>query len=136
MLKINVGVIGAGIIWLLMLAGCVKDKSDTSTCTTCSATSFKTDIIPIFNQYCATAGCHHGSYASNGHLNLDSAVAYAQITQAGTGYVIDSNANNSIFYDQIVSPVNASGHMPTGSQLPPCLTQKIYCWIQQGARNN
>ncbi len=138
MFNIGRGVILLGLLWVVVLSGCQKDKTPTgSTCTTCSATSFKTDIIPILNQNCATStACHQGSFAANGHLNLDSAVAYAQITAAGTGYIIDSNANNSIVYDELASPTNAGTHMPIGIQLDQCTVQKVYCWIQQGALNN
>jgi hypothetical protein len=136
MLNKGGGVILLCIGLLVALSGCQKDKT-ANPCNTCSTISFKADIIPIFNQSCATTtACHHGSYAANGHLNLDSAVAYAQITQAGTGYVKDSDAVNSIFYDELVSPTNASTHMPIGIQLDQCTVQKVYCWIQQGALNN
>jgi hypothetical protein len=137
MLKIDRGVIGVCAVWIIMLSGCVKDKTQTTNCTTCSAISFKSDIIPILNQNCATTtACHQGSSSGNGHLNLDSTVAYTALTQSGTGYVKDSNAINSIFYDEIASPTNASTHMPIGIQLDQCTVQKVYCWIQEGAPNN
>lgn len=129
------GLIGLCFIWVAMLSGCAKDKAQTSTCTTCPATSFKADIIPIFNTNCATTtSCHHGSNAVSGHLDLDSTVAYAQATQAGTGYVKPNDANNSILYDQLFAGVGQ--HMPIGGQLDQCTMQKIYCWIQEGAPNN
>ena len=129
------GIIALCLILAFILPGCAKDKSHTSTCTTCPATSFKSDIIPIFNTNCATTtACHHGSNAVSAHLDLDSSVAYAQATQAGTGYVKPNDANNSILYDQLFAGVGH--HMPVGGQLDPCTMQKIYCWIQQGALNN
>jgi hypothetical protein len=138
MFNIGRGVVLVGMVGIIILSGCQKDKTPTgNTCTTCSATSFKADIIPILNQNCAgSTACHQGSFAANGHLNLDSTVAYAQLTAAGTGYVLDSNAVNSIFYDELASPINASTHMPIGIVLDQCTVQKVYCWIQEGAPNN
>ncbi len=125
-----------GIILMVVLGACTKNHPDSNTCTTCPATvSFKADIIPIFSQNCATTTtCHHGSNASSGHFNLDSAVAYSQATMSGTGYIIAGNANGSILYDQLLSTGNP--HMPVGVQLDNCTIQKIYCWIEQGANNN
>jgi hypothetical protein len=137
MLKTGAGAILVCIVWVVMLSGCQRDKTPANTCTTCPAISFKADIIPIFNQYCATStACHQGSNSVSANLNLDSTVAYTEATRAGTGYVIDSNANNSILYDQLLYPLNNNHHMPVGLQLDQCDIQKIYCWIQEGAPNN
>ena len=135
MLNTGGGSIGICLILVVMLYSCAKDKTQANTCTTCPTISFKADIIPIFNQNCATTtSCHHGSNAVSSHLDLDSAVAYSQATQAGTGYVKPNDANNSILYDQLFAGVGH--HMPVGGQLDQCTMQKIYCWIQEGALNN
>lgn len=137
MFNIDRGAIWFWLVVVIALSGCTKDKTISTGCITCPAISFKADIIPIFNHNCAaTTVCHQGSFAGNGHLNLDSAVAYSQATEPGTGYVKDSDAVNSIIYDELASPVNASTHMPIGIQLDPCTVQKVYCWIQEGAPNN
>jgi hypothetical protein len=125
-----------GLILCLLLSTCTKDHTGQSTCTGCVDTvSFRANIIPIFNQNCATStSCHIGSNAVSGHFNLDSTVAYAQATQAGTGYVVPGNPVNSILYDQLMPGANQ--HMPIGSQLDNCSIQQVYCWIEQGALNN
>ncbi len=127
----NGGVVLLGCLFLLMLANCTKDKATVSNCQTCSTISFKNDVVPIFKQNCALAGCHLNV---SGHINLDSAVAYAQVTAPGKGYVVAGNPGFSILYLQMTpggSPV-----MPPAGLLDACTSQKIYCWIQQGALNN
>jgi len=126
-----------GISICILLSNCSKDHTlQTTGCTNCPDTvSFQFAIIPIFKQNCAINGtCHSGSNVQNGHFDLDSAVAYAQATQVGTGYVIPGNPINSILYDELSPGVNQ--HMPVGIQLDDCTIQEIYCWIKQGALNN
>jgi len=125
-----------GIILLVLLSGCSKDKSANNNCQgNCSAISFKADIVPIFTANCALSGCHNNSTSANRHVELDSAKAYASATQPGTGYVVAGDPNASILLGQLYAGV--SNHMPNnGQQLDACSIQKISCWIQQGALNN
>jgi hypothetical protein len=50
-----------------ILAGCYNDKADKlyplPASTTCDTTtiSYKTDVQPIINSYCAISGCHNSS---------------------------------------------------------------------------
>ena len=125
------GAIFAALVLLLVLSNCSKDKGSTSNCQTCSTISFKADIIPIFKSNCALSGCHLNVA---GHVNLDSAVAYTQITAPGKGYIVAGNPNNSILYMQLVP--GGSPIMPPTGQLDACTSQKVYCWILQGALNN
>lgn len=124
------------LMLIAILSGCTKDQANNSACQTCSVISFRTDIIPIFQANCSMSGCHTGAPASAaGHVSLDSAVAYAQATYPGKGYVTAYNANNSILYSQLLP--NFPNHMPNnGKQLDDCTIKKIYCWINQGALNN
>ena len=122
----------ACFILIAFLPGCTRDEA--VQCQNCTAISFKTDIIPIFQVYC-TAGCHTGPPVSaKGHISLDSAIAYSQATEPGTGYVNAYDPGNSILYSGLLA--GNSLHMPVGSQLDPCTIQKVYCWINQGALNN
>lgn len=75
------------VIFLLTIswASCTHEKQAVD-CNAPSIVSFQQHIQPIFNQHCATSGCHAGSNPS-GNLNLESAVAYAQLTRKGKGYI-------------------------------------------------
>ena len=116
------------------ISSCTKDRTKDTSCATCPVTSFKTDIVPIFTQSCAMTACHTGQFPA-GNINLDPAVAYAQVTVQGKGYVNAGNPSTSILYGQLFA--GATNHMPNnGQQLDPCDIQKIYCWINEGALNN
>lgn len=117
------------LILPLVLVQCSRPKEGLS----CTATvSFRQDIIPIFQAHCAISGCHTGSNPT-GYLKLDSAVAYADL-QSGS-YFHAGQANYSILYNQVTGGGGARIMPPTG-QLPDSLTNRIYCWIQQGAQDN
>ena len=123
------------IILLSLLSACLKDKSAANNCQTCTAISFKNDIIPVFTANCALAGCHLTSTGTNAHVALDSADAYLSIMHPGTGYVVAGNPGYSILLGQLYAGV--PHHMPNnGGQLDNCSIEKISCWIQQGALNN
>lgn len=122
--------------FLLILSACSRDKTGNNTCaSTCDTISFKADIIPIFTVNCALSGCHNVANGTNHYVNLDSAQAYASITQTGTGYIVAGNPSYSVLLGQLYR--GATEHMPNnGGQLDACDIQKISCWIQQGALNN
>jgi hypothetical protein len=93
--------------------------------------SFSHDIIPIISTHCAISGCHTGANPT-GFLNLDSANAYHNLTTKG--YITAGKASYSIMYTQMS---NTGGPiMPPTGQLDHTITDKVYCWIQQGASNN
>lgn len=116
------------LILPLVLSECVKPKA-----ITCDATvSFRQDIIPIFQMHCAISGCHTGPHPT-GYLALDSAVAYREL-QSG-GYVHAGQPAYSILYNQVTGAGGVPIMPPTG-KLPTSLTDKIYCWIEQGATDN
>lgn len=96
----------------------------------CATISFKNDLTPIFSAHCATSGCHSGSQPQS-NLNLDSAQAYRNLTTKG--YVSAGNPTYSIVYDRMTSSAHP---MPAAGLLPGSETDKVYCWILQGAPNN
>jgi hypothetical protein len=123
-------------ILVLFVSGCTRDTSPGVPCQSCSAytASFARDIIPIFSANCSLPACHTGTASNADHLSLDSAVAYTQVTAAGS-YILTGNANASLLYSQLFA--GANNHMPNnGRQLSDCDIQKIGCWINQGAVNN
>ena len=120
-------------ILVTILTGCTKDHALLSNCGTCPVISFKTDVIPIFAQNCATSGCHLGQFPA-GNISLDSASAYTQATKPGTGYIHAGSPSTSILLEQLYP--EGMPHMPLTGQLNDCDIQKISCWIQQGAANN
>jgi len=101
-------------------------------CTLPETVSFSNDIIPVFDKYCNTSGCHTGSNPS-GHLSLDATVAYANLMKHGSGYIDTINPNYSLLYSQMIS---TSKPMPPYGNLDKCKTSLIFKWIQQKAKNN
>lgn len=128
--------IGVYVILMVIISSCTKDTAVYKPCPDCpSNISFSSAIIPIFKASCAITGCHTGPASSApGRISLDSAIAYAQATHGGTGYVVGGNANYSLLYNQLQA--GAPNHMPVGGQLDACDIQKIQCWIDQGALDN
>lgn len=83
--------------------------------------SFKTDVDPIFQNYCV--GCHNAN-------------------NPGGGYVYDTYADtkNSVDDGTLLGVTNfysGFSSMPKGgSKLPSCELGKIRNWINEGALNN
>ncbi|HSZ71638.1 MAG TPA: c-type cytochrome domain-containing protein [Cytophagaceae bacterium] len=94
--------------------------------------SFSRNVLPVFNTYCSTSGCHSGSSPS-GNLNLESSQAYAQLMKRGSGYIDTSNPNNSVLYSSLISQSNP---MPLNGRLDDCTINLIVKWMNQGAKNN
>ena len=118
---------GVLCISLLVWSSCSKP----ATAISCGSTiSFRTDLVPIFKTSCAIVGCHSGG-SPQGHLNLDSAVAYTNLSTKG--YFTAGNPTLSIVYDRMTS---TSIPMPASGILPSSQTDKVYCWIKQGGQNN
>ena len=112
------------IYFLTIVAACICfsviscSKSDSSTTnttnTTCNAnTSFSATILPLFNTSCNLSGCHDGPNAA----------------QLNTYQVVHDNAT------QIRASIS-SGRMPKGGTLTTAQKNSIYCWIDNGAKNN
>jgi len=81
---------------------------------------FESDILPIFQNSCATSGCHDG-----GELNLS---AYTGIRSG----VTPGNANKSEIYNAITNTWSLE-MMPPDRPLSLENRTKIKLWIEQGA---
>ena len=90
--------------------------------------SFQTDLIPIFNQSCNTAGCHNaGGIAPD----LSEGNAYTVLVN---GNMLDmNNAENSILYKRMI---DVQKPMPLSGILSKSQTNKVLVWIREGALNN
>jgi hypothetical protein len=114
-------------------SACAYDKLETKPCAANpEVVSFSEDLIPLFTTNCAIPNCHIGPNPA-GNLQLDSANAYAELTQAGSGYVDTTNARGSILYIQMTV---ASSVMPPSGKLDDCKIDLIEKWIQQGGKRN
>ena len=101
----------------VVAAACSKGNSGAAT-VDCSgeAKSFVTDVNPVIQANCVSAGCH-SSGSNNGPGAL---ISYQQIF----------NARSSI------RSAVASGSMPQGGSLSASQKNAIICWIDNGATNN
>lgn len=99
---------------------------------TLTSVSFSKNIVPILENKCATVGCHTGNDAA-GNLDLDSAVAYSQLLQRGTGYIDTANPKYSLLYSSLLSTADP---MPPAGKLDSCDIVMVLKWITQKAPNN
>lgn len=92
---------------------------------TTNAICFQTDVLPLFQTYCASAGCHDAATARE-ELVLTS---YANIMRG-----ISANNPNSSKYYQVI----ADGSMPprNSPKLSSAQITTIANWIKAGATNN
>ena len=109
-------------IGLLSFVSCSKttgtSKSfSSSDCT--STISYKTDIQPIMNSYCTS--CHQPGNAKGGY----ELSTYSGVT-SNTNKVLASMLHNS----------GAKAMPENADQLSDDLLKKMYCWVNQGAKNN
>jgi hypothetical protein len=115
----------AGSIMLFIvdmtISACTKDKVQPAPVdTTCADTiSFVNDILPIMENNCT--GCHNGNNTSGG---------YDLTNHAGV------TLNTGKLYGSIVHDGSASSMPQGGNKIADSLIQKVYCWINQGAKNN
>lgn len=117
----------------VIIISCKRDVGKKKVeCVIPTTVSFNQNIVPILNNYCATAGCHSGSNPS-ANLNLESSVAYAQLSKSGSGYIDTINPNFSLLYSQMIS-VNQP--MPPTGKLDDCKLNTVLSWLQQKAKNN
>lgn len=91
--------------------------------------SFSTHIIPVFNSFCNSSGCHSSTSPAAG-LNLTPASAYSSLMAKQETYTV--NPSGSHLYIVITN-----GSMPKGAtSLSSYDQQLVLKWIQQGALNN
>ncbi len=110
------------ILGLFLIASCSKSTGtsksfSSSDCT--STISYKTDIQPIMNSYCTS--CHQPSNAKGGYT----LTTYSGVT-SNTSKVLASMLHNS----------GAKAMPENADQLSDDLLKKMYCWVNQGAKNN
>lgn len=118
-------------IALVFCTSCRYDKAEIN-CNAPEIVSFQQQIQPIFKQHCATSGCHAGSSPS-ANLNLESAVAYAQLSRKSKGYLDTLTPQYSVLF----ASMNAvSNPMPKSGKLDQCTVDLVLKWIQQKAKNN
>jgi len=119
----------AGILLTIgaCLTGCYKDviiPQSSNPSAPPQATSYATDIQPIFTADCAHAGCH---IAGGQAPDLETGVSYNSLIAGG--YVNTVIPNQSELYLMINGEMQV--HIPNAAD-----RQKIYDWIRTGAINN
>jgi hypothetical protein len=118
---------------LILISSCTRDHTALpQLCSFPTPVSFSQNILPVFNQQCARSDCHGGAYAQ-ANLNLEPAVAYAQLTQTNKGYIDTVNADFSVLYGSMNS---SSTPMPPTGKLEKCSIDLVLQWIKEGAKNN
>lgn len=117
-----------------VLFSCKNDKGKIvePSCNTPATVSFNSDIVPLFNTYCNTSGCHSGTNPA-GNLDLTAASAYTALTNPSSGYIDTIHPTYSVLYAQMNS---ISNPMPPTGKLNKCKIELILTWIQQKAKNN
>jgi hypothetical protein len=110
------------VLFLFLITACSKSNGTSKSFSSndCTSTiSYKTDIQPIMNSYCTS--CHQPGNAKGGY----ELTTYSGVT-SNTNKVLASMLHNS-----------GSEPMPdNGDQLSDDLLKKMYCWVNQGAKNN
>ena len=119
--KIVKPILIVGLITFSIIISCAKDKVplpviDTSTCK--PNVSYVNDIQPIMNSYCISC---HGPKNQSGGYNLSN---YNGVT-SNTSKVLGS-----------IRQDGSAKSMPQDGKIADSLIQKVYCWINQGAKNN
>ena len=96
---------------------CAKE-TEATTSDDCSNTpkSFVTDVNPVIQAFCGSAGCH-GSGSNNGPGAL---LTYSQVFNARSA----------------IRSAVSSGRMPKGRSLSASEKTAILCWIDNGSPNN
>ena len=88
--------------------------------------SFKNDIQSILAGNCTMSGCHNG----NGHEDEFSLETYDEVVK----HIKPGNSHSSELYLAVAN--RSANPMPPAGPLPTASIQKIYLWIEQGAKNN
>ncbi|MDO3627001.1 c-type cytochrome [Mucilaginibacter sp. BT774] len=90
-----------------------------------SSVCFQTDVLPLFQTYCASTGCHDAGTAQEGLVLTN----YANIMKG----ISANNPNDSKYYNVI-----SDGSMPprNSPKLSAAQVATILKWINQGATNN
>ena len=111
------------VIASLFIGSCSKevvelpavDTTQVSTPFVCDSDtlSFSVDILPIFRNNCALAGCHNTATSS-------------------AGVVLENHGQIEGKKDRVVARAITAGTMPPSGPLDQALLDKIQCWIDEG----
>jgi mono/diheme cytochrome c family protein len=115
--------------FISMIIGAVFSACQDEDCHTSGALSYNADIQPIFNEHCATSGCHTSASKSGG-LDLSAGNSFAELSKSGSGYINTTKPTSSVLYSAMRST------MPPSGKLDDCTLEKIEKWMEQGAKNN
>lgn len=116
-ISLSVVIISAAISWI---TSCTHDAKISDFPDVC----FEGDVLPVFINSCAIAGCHDGTGET--HLKLDN---YLDISHG----VVAGNPNSSRLYQAIIAKTGEN-MMPPGQPLSIDNRMIIRVWIEQGAR--
>ena len=95
-----------------------------------SVVSFSTNVVPIFNSYCNSSGCHSATSPAAG-LNLSPASAYTSLMAKHETYTVTPSGSN--LYIEVT---NGNMPIPPAASLSSYNQQLILKWITQGTKNN
>jgi hypothetical protein len=113
-------------------------------CATSGSVSFKSDVAPLLDASCTSAGCHAGVKPKDG-LDLDAAKAYAELVDVAASQcggkrklVVPGSPSTSYLLQKLLNIDICSGsQMPkAGQSLPQADLDAISSWICSGAPNN
>lgn len=119
---LSAATIAASTILLIAVNSCKHDEAPADQM---NPVCFQEQVLPIFQNSCATSGCHSGAHGAGGYVFTD----YASITKA----ITPGNADKSAAYEAITSKFQI---MPPGNALPKDKRTLIRLWIEQGAENS
>ncbi|MDX1685495.1 MAG: hypothetical protein R3275_09675 [Saprospiraceae bacterium] len=94
----------------------------------CEDVSYSTHVQPIFNNSCATNGCHDGTTPPD--LRSESSLNELR----SQGYINLVTPEESVLYKTVDFQENPMP--PGGPKLSQTNIDIILCWIEAGARNN
>ncbi len=106
----------------IVFSSCYYDKAEVlygtqnADCNTVSA-KFSTDINPIIQSKCATAGCHNAASGAGGLVLISYSKVFQNLTKVNQRALIKKD-------------------MPVAGPLSPEEQNKLRCWINTGAPNN
>lgn len=119
---LSAATIAASTILLIAVNSCKHDEAPADQM---AQVCFQEQVLPIFQNSCATSGCHSGTHGAGGYVFTD----YASIMKA----INPGNADKSAAYEAITSKFQV---MPPGNALPKDKRTLIRLWIEQGAENS
>jgi cytochrome c553 len=111
----------AGLVVFGILPGCQSDPDLAAA----PELSFRDDIQPILSGNCTMSGCH--SHSGESVFPLDS---YSEVA----GRVEAGSARGSELYKVVANRTDRL--MPPAGPLADADIQRLYIWIEQGAKNN